>query len=71
MKYYKAINNKDMFFEDRLGWSFIKNELLTEKELTQCCERNKWNFDKLVNDNFTVVEIPKSQTYWCFWGRFA
>ena len=34
MKYYKALNDKDMIFPDRTkGLAFVRNELLTETEL--------------------------------------
>ena len=72
MKYYKVINDKVMFLADRTkALVFVKDELLTEKELLSYCERNKWNFDKLVNDNFTTVEISKRQIYYCFGCRFC
>lgn len=72
MKYYKAINDKDMIFADRTkGLAFVKNELLTETELKKKCERNKWNFDKIVEHNFSVVEISKRDIYWFFGCRFA
>lgn len=35
------------------------------------CERNKWNFDKIVEHNFSVIEISKRDTYWFFGCRFA
>lgn len=72
MKYYKAINDKDMIFADRTkGLAFVKNELLTETELKKKCERNKWNFDKIVEHNFSTVEISKRKIYWFFGCRFA
>lgn len=72
MKYYKAINDKDMIFADRTkGLAFVKNELLTETELKKKCERNKWNFDKIVEHNFSVIEISKRDIYWFFGCRFA
>ena len=72
MKYYKAINDKDMIFADGTKSSaFVKDELFTEKELTKYCERNKWNFDKVVEHNFSVVEISKRVIYWFFGSRFA
>ena len=72
MKYYKAINDKDMIFADRTkALAFVQNELLTEKELKKQCEREGWNFDKIVEDNFSVVEIPKRDIYWFFGCRFA
>jgi hypothetical protein len=72
MKYYKAINDKYMTFEDRLkGWAFVKDELLTERELKAYCERNKCNFDKLVESNFTTVEISARRTHTLFGCRFA
>lgn len=72
MKYYKAINDKDMIFADRTkGLAFVKNELFTETELKKQCERNKWNFDKIVEHNFSVIEISKRDTYWFFGFRFA
>lgn len=65
MKYYKALNDKDMIFPDRTkGLAFVHNELLTETELKKQCERNRWNFDK-------TVEISKRQVYWFFGCRFA
>lgn len=67
MKYYK-----DMIFPDSTkGLAFVKNELLTETELKKKCERNKWNFDKIVEHNFSVVEISKRDIYWFFGCRFA
>ena len=72
MKYYKAINNKDMIFADRTkAPAFVKGELFTEKELKKQCEYNKWNFDKVVESNFSTVEISKSQIYYFFGSRFA
>lgn len=72
MKYYKAINDKDMIFADRTkALAFTRDELFTEKELTKYCERNKWNFDKIVEHNFSTVEISKRQIYWLFGCRFA
>lgn len=72
MKYYKAINDKYMIFPNRTkGLAFVKNELLTETELKNQCERNKWNFDKIVEHNFSVVEISKRAIYWLFGCRFA
>lgn len=72
MKYYKALNDIDMIFLDRTkGLAFVKNELLTETELKKKCERNKWNFDKIVEHNFSVVEISKRDIYWFFGCRFA
>ena len=72
MKYYKSLNDKDMIFADRTkGLAFVKNELLTEKELKKQCERNRWNFDKIVEHNFSVVEISKRDIYWFFACRFA
>lgn len=72
MKYYKAINDKDMIFADGIKSSaFVKDELFTEKELTKYCERNKWDFDKIVEHNFSVVEISKRDIYWFFGSRFA
>lgn len=72
MKYYKAINDKDMIFADRTKpLAFTSGELFTEKELTKYCERNKWNFDKVVEHNFSVVEISKRNIYWFFGCRFA
>lgn len=61
-----------MIFPDRTKTlAFVKGELYTEKELMNYCERNKWNFDKIVEHNFSAVEIPKSQIYWFFGSRFA
>ena len=72
MKYYKAINDKVMFLDDRTKTIvFVKDELLTEKELLSYCERNKWNFDKIVEHNFSLVEISKRQIYYFFGCRFA
>ena len=72
MKYYKAIKDKYKIFKKR-GWdiAFVQNELFTEKELKSYCARNKWNFDKIVEDNFSVVEISKRQIYYFFGCRFA
>ena len=72
MKYYKSINDKDMIFADRTkAPAFIKGELFTEKELKRYCSRNNWNFDKIVEYNFSTVEISKRQIYYCFGCRFA
>ena len=72
MKYYKAINDKDMIFSDRTkALAFVKNELFTEKELKRYCSRNNWNFDKIVEYNFSTVEISKRQVYTFFGCRFA
>ena len=72
MKYYKAINDKDMIFADRTkALAFVKSELFTEKELKKQCERNRWNFDKIVAHNFSTVEISKRQIYYVFGCRFA
>ena len=71
MKYYKAIDYKDMIFPKGKGLAFVKNELFTEKELKKRCEREGWNFDKIVEDNFSVVEISKRDIYWLFGCRFA
>lgn len=72
MKYYKALNDKDMIFPDRTkGLAFVRNELLTETELKKQCERNRWNFDKIAAHNFSTVEISKRQVYWFFGCRFA
>ena len=72
MKYYKSLIDKDMIFPDRTkGLAFVRNELLTETELKKQCERNRWNFDKIVAHNFSTVEISKRQVYWFFGCRFA
>ena len=72
MKYYKAINDKVMFMENRTkALVFVQNELLTEKELKRYCEQNNWNFDKIVKNNFSTVEIPKRKVYFFFGCRFA
>ena len=72
MKYYKAINDKDMICADRTKvLVFVQDELLTEKELKRYCSRNNWNFDKLVEQNFLAVEISKRQIYYYFGCRFA
>lgn len=72
MKYYKALDDKDMIFRDRTkSQAFIKDELFTEKELKKQCERNRWNFDKIVEHNFSVLEISKRDIYWFFGCRFA
>ena len=72
MKYYKALNDKDMIFANRTkGLAFARNELLTETELKKQCERNRWNFDKIVAQNFSTGEISKRQVYWFFGCRFA
>lgn len=72
MKYYKAINDKDMIFPNRIkALAFVQNELFTEKELKKKCEHNKWNFDKIVEHNFSTVEISKRQIYYAFGCRFA
>ena len=72
MKYYKAKNDKVMFLADRTkALVFVQNELFTEKELKKQCERNKRNFDKIVERNFSTVEISKRQIYYFFGCRFA
>ena len=72
MKYYKAINDKEMIFADRIkAPAFVKGELFTEKELKKQCGKNKWNFDKIVAHDFSTVEISKQQVYWFFGCRFA
>ena len=72
MKYYKAINDKDMIFADRTkAPAFVKGELFTEKELKKYCNKNKWNFDKIIECNFLTVEISKRQIYYFFGCRFA
>lgn len=72
MKYYKSINDKDMIFADRTkNIAFTQGELFTEKELKAYCERNRWNFDKIVEHNFSTVEISKRKIYWLFGCRFA
>lgn len=72
MKYYKSLNDKDMIFADRTkGLAFVKNELFTEKELMNYCERNRWNFDKIVEHNFSVVEISERDIHRFFGCRFA
>ena len=41
MKYYKALNDKDMIFADRTkAPAFVKSELFTEKELKKYCDKN-------------------------------
>lgn len=72
MKYYKALNDKNMIFADRTkDLAFVQNELFTEKELKSYCNKNKWNFDKIVEHNFTQVEISERDIYWLFGCRFA
>lgn len=72
MKYYKALNDKVMILPYRTkGPFFAKDELLTETELKKLCERYRWNFDKIVENNFSVVEISKREVYWFFGYRFA
>ena len=72
MKYYKALHDKVMIFSDRTNpLVFIHGELFTEKELLSYCKRNKWNFDKIVEHNFTPIEISKRDIYWSFGSRFA
>lgn len=72
MKYYKALNDKNMIFADRTkDLAFVQNELFTEKELKSYCDRNKWNFDKIVEHNFSTVEVSKRQIYYCFGCRFC
>ena len=72
MKYYKALINKDMIFPNGVkGAAFTKDELLTEKELKKYCERNKWDFDKIVEQNFSTVEISKRQVSRFVGCRFA
>lgn len=72
MKYYKALNEKDMIFADRTkGTAFAIGELFTEKELKVYCEQNSWNFDKIVEHSFIVVEIPSRLTYRVYGCRFA
>ena len=72
MKYYKALNDKDMIFADKTkAPAFVKGELFTEKELKRYCDKNKWNFDKIVEHNFLTVEISRQQVYRIFGCRFA
>lgn len=72
MKFYKALNDKDMIFSDGTkGVAFVRNELLTESELKNQCACNRWNFDKMVELNFSEVEISKRDIYWFFGSRFA
>ena len=72
MKYYKALNDKDMIFANRTkALAFTKNELFTEKELKRYCNWNNWNFDKIVERNFSTIEISSRQTYRFFGCRFA
>ena len=72
MKYYRALNDKDMIFADRIkALAFVKGELFTEKELKRYCDKNNWNFDKIVEHNFSTVEISWQQVYWFFGCRFA
>ena len=72
MKYYKAINGKDMIFTNGIKASaFVKGELFTEKELKRYCDKNNWNFDKIVENNFSTVEVSKRQIYYFFGCRFA
>ena len=72
MKYYKAINGKDMIFTNGTkAPGFVKGELFTEKELKRYCDKNNWNFDKIVEHNFSTVEISKRQIYYFFGCRFA
>ena len=72
MKYFKALDDKDMIFADRTkAPAFVKGELFTEKELKRYCDKNKWNFDKIVEHNFSAVEISKRQIYYFSGCRFA
>lgn len=72
MKYYKAIDDKDMIFADRTkGLAFVKDELFTEKELKAYCERNRWNFNIIVEHYFTPVVISSEQICRFFGSRFA
>lgn len=72
MKYYKVRNDKGMIFADRTKpLAFVKGELFTEKELKRYCDKNKWNFDKIVERYFSTVEISKRQIYHCFGCRFC
>lgn len=72
MKYYKALHDKFMIFADKTnGLAFVHGELLTEVELKKKCERNKWNFDKIVENNFSEIEISKRDVYHLFGCRFA
>lgn len=72
MKYYKTINDKDMIFVDRTkALAFVKGELFTENELKRYCDKNNWNFDKIVENNFSTVEVSKRQIYYFFGCRFA
>lgn len=72
MLYYMSLNDKDMIFPDRIkGLAFVKGELYTEKELMKYCERNKWNFDKIVENNFSKIEISKRLVYHLFGCRFT
>lgn len=72
MKYYKAIDDKDMIFADSTkGLAFVKDELFTEKELKVYCERNRWNFNIIVEHYFTPVVISSKQVCRFFGSRFA
>lgn len=72
MKYYKALNEKDMIFADRTkAPAFVRGELFTEKELKKLCEHNKWDFDIIVKYNFSTLKISNRQIYYFFGRRFA
>ena len=70
MKYYQVLESADQarVYEKmytghyRIGFTLIRNELYTEREL------KKFNVpSKYVRE----VNIPKTETYWCFGARFA
>ena len=72
MKYYKALNDRCMILPNRSKrLFFLKDELLTEKELLKYCKRYAWDFNKIVENNFSTVEISKRQIYYFFGCRFA
>lgn len=62
MKYYKSLNDRCMILPNRSKrLLFVKEELLTEKELLRYCKRYVWDFNK----------ISKRQIYYFFGCRFA
>lgn len=68
MIYYRVRREYDNFPKDpinRDGDILIGGELYTEKEF------NKLHLYLVNAGAFERVEIPKSQTYWCFGARFA
>lgn len=55
---YKSIRNKTKFY------TLVKNELYTAKEFDKL--NKQFNINK---KDYTIIDIPKSQTYWFFGAR--